>query len=56
LFQRIADIAAEQGATLTVDAVKGFLKLMDDESEMDPIDLMGIAGGRSHSAGMKGRC
>ena len=31
-FQRIVDIAAETGMTLTVDEVKGFLKQMDENS------------------------
>ena len=49
-FQRMVDIAAEKGVTLTVDEVKGFLKQMDEESEfddieLDPIALMAIAGG-----------
>ena len=49
-FQRMVDIAAEKGVTLTVDEVKGFLKQMDEESEfddieLDPIALAAIAGG-----------
>ena len=49
-FQRMVDIAAEKGVTLTVDEVKGFLKQMDEEEEfddieLDPIALMAIAGG-----------
>ena len=49
-FQRMVDIAAEKGVTLTVDEVKGFLKQMDesdefDDIELDPIALMAIAGG-----------
>ena len=53
-FQRMVDIAAEKGMTLTVDEVKGFLKQMDEEEEfddikLDPIALAAIAGGqRSH--------
>ena len=50
-FQRMVDIAAEKGITLTVDEVKGFLKQMDEESEFDDIELdavalAAIAGGR----------
>ena len=50
-FQRMVDIAAEKGVTLTVDEVKGFLKQMDEESEFDDIELdavalAAIAGGR----------
>ena len=56
-FQRMMDIAAEKGVTLTVDEVKGFLKQMDveeefDDMELDPIALTAIAGGR----GYRGNC
>ena len=56
-FQRMVDIAAEKGVTLTVDEVKGFLKQMDDEEEFDDIELdavalAAVAGG--HRGG--GRC
>ena len=49
-FQRMVDIAAEKGVTLTVDEVKGFLKQMDEEEEFDDIDLdivalAAVAGG-----------
>ena len=49
-FQRMVDIAAEKGVTLTVDEVKGFLKQMYEEEEfddleLDPISLAAIAGG-----------
>lgn len=55
-FQRMVDIAAEKGVTLTVDEVKGFLKQMDEESEfddieLDPIALAAIAGGSSPRGG-----
>ena len=42
-FQRMVDIAAEKGMTLTVDEVKGFLKQMDEESEFDDIELEAVA-------------
>ena len=42
-FQRIVDIAAEKGVTLTVDEVKGFLKQMDEDSEFDDIELDAVA-------------
>ena len=42
-FQRMVDIAAEKGMTLTVDEVKGFLKQMDEESEFDDIELDAVA-------------
>ena len=32
-FQRMVEITAEQGMTITVDEVKGFLNAMDEESE-----------------------
>ena len=49
-FQRMVEIAAEQGMTITVDEVKGFLSAMDEEDEfddieLDPIALTAIAGG-----------
>ena len=52
-FQRMVDIAAEKGVTLTVDEVKGFLKQMDEEEEFDDIQLdavalAAIAGGRGY--------
>ena len=54
-FQRMVNIAAEKGMTLTVDEVKGFLKQMDEESEFDDIELdavalAAIAGGRSRQS------
>ena len=42
-FQRMVDIAAEKGMTLTVDEVKGFLKQMDEDSELDDIELDAVA-------------
>ena len=50
--QRMVEIGAEQGLTLTSDEVKGFLKAMDDEDEfedveLDPIALLAISGGLS---------
>ena len=52
-FQRMVDIAAEKGVTLTVDEVKGFLKQMDEDDEFDDVELdavalAAIAGGRGH--------
>ena len=49
--QRMVDIAAEQGVTLTAEEVRGFLREMDDEEEFDDIELdaialTAIAGGR----------
>ena len=56
-FQRMVELAAEKGVTLTTEEVKGFLKQMDDDEEFDDIELdavalAAIAGGRSR----KGRC
>ena len=50
--QRMVELAAEQGVTLTVEQVREFLKQMDVDSEFDDIELdavalVGIAGGRS---------
>ena len=42
-FQRMVDIAAEKGVTLTVDEVKGFLKQMDEDSEFDDMELDAVA-------------
>ena len=57
-FQRMVELAAEKGVTLTVDEVKGFLKQMDEEDEFDDIELdavalAAIAGGRR---GNEGNC
>ena len=57
-FQRMVELAAEKGVTLTVDEVKGFLKQMDEEDEFDDIELdavalAAIAGG---SRGRRGNC
>ena len=41
--QRMVDIAAEKGVTLTAEEVKGFLRQMDDEEEFDDIELDAIA-------------
>ena len=50
--QRMVELAAEQGVTLTIDQVREFLQQMDDEEEfddieLDPIALTAIAGGQS---------
>ena len=50
--QRMVDIAAQKGVTLTAEEVKGFLREMDDEEEFDDIELdaialTAIAGGRN---------
>ena len=42
-FQRMVEIAAEQGMTLTVDEVRGFLCAMDESDEFDDIELDAIA-------------
>ena len=49
--QRIVEIAAEKGVTLTTEEVRGFLLQMDEEDEFDDIELdaialTAIAGGR----------
>ena len=49
--QRMVELAAEQGVTLTVDQVREFLKQMDEEEEFDDIELdavalAAVAGGR----------
>ena len=42
-LQRMVQIAAEKGVTLTAEEVKGFLKQMDDDEEFDDIELDAIA-------------
>ena len=58
-FQRMVELAAEKGVTLTVDEVKGFLKQMDEDDEFDDIELdaialTAIAGG--YRGGRRGCC
>ena len=53
--QRVVDLAAERGVTLSVDQVREFLKQMKEDSEfddieLDPIALTAIAGGQAHGA------
>ena len=48
--QRMVEIAAEKGVTLTTEEVRGFLLQMDEEEEFDDIELdavalMAISGG-----------
>ena len=50
--QRMVELAAEQGVTLSVDQVREFLKQMDAEEEfddikLDPVALTAIAGGQA---------
>ena len=54
--QRMVELAAEKGVTLTAEEVKGFLREMDDEEEFDDIELdaialTAIAGGARGSGG-----
>ena len=51
--QRMVELAAEQGVTLSVDQVREFLKQIGDEEEFDdielePIALTASAGGMRH--------
>lgn len=55
--QRMVELAAEQGVTLSVEQVRQFLTQMDEESEFDDIELdavalSAVAGGQYR----KGRC
>ena len=56
-FQRMVELAAEKGVTLTAEEVKGFLKQMDEDEEFDDIELDAIAltaiagGGRGRNSG-----
>ena len=42
-FQRMVEIAAEKGMTITVEEVKGFLKQMDEDDEFDDFELDAVA-------------
>ncbi len=42
-FQRMVELAAEKGVTLTAEEVKGFLREMDDDEGFDDIELDAIA-------------
>ena len=42
-FQRMVEIAAAEGMTITVDEVKDFLNAMDEEEEFDDIELDAVA-------------
>ena len=51
----MVELAAEQGVTLSVDQVRGFLLQMDEEEEFDDIELDAVAlavvaGGRRSRA------
>ena len=53
--QKMVELAAEQGVTLTVDQVRQFLKQINEDSEFDDIELdavalAAIAGGRSEGS------
>ena len=41
--QRMVEIAAAQGVTLSVDQVREFLQQMDEEDEFDDIELDAVA-------------
>ena len=41
--QRMVELAAEQGVTLTVDQVREFLQQMNEDSEFDDIELDAVA-------------
>ena len=58
-LQRMVQIAAEKGVTLTAEEVRGFLREMDDSDEfddiaLDAVALTAIAGGRY--GGKSGGC
>ena len=56
-IQRMVEIAAEKGMTVTADEVRGFLRQMDDDDEFDDFELDAVAlaaiagGGEFSSAG-----
>ena len=41
--QRMVELAAEKGVTLTVEQVRQFLKQMNEDSEFDDIELDAVA-------------
>ena len=41
--QRIVELAAEQGVTLSLEQVRDFLRQMDEDSEFDDIELDAVA-------------
>ena len=41
--QRMVELAAEQGVTLTTEEVRGFLLQMDEDEEFDDIELDAVA-------------
>ena len=50
--QRMVELAAEQGVTLTIDQVREFIQRMNEDSEfddieLDPIALTAIAAGQA---------
>ena len=54
--QRMVELAAEKGVTLTVDQVREFLQQMNEDSEFDDIELDAVAlavvaGGQYNKAG-----
>ena len=55
-FQRMVELAAEQGVALTVEQVREFLTQMNEDSEFDDIELdavalAAVAGGGYRRAG-----
>ena len=42
-FQRMVEIAAAEGMTITVDEVKDFLNAMDESDDFDDIELDAVA-------------
>ena len=54
--QRMVELAAVKGVTLTVDQVREFLQQMNEDSEFDDIELdavalAAVAGGQRHQGG-----
>ena len=41
--QRMVELAAEQGVTLSLEQVRDFLRQMDEDSEFDDIELDAVA-------------
>ena len=54
--QRMVELAAELGVTLSVEQVREFLQQMNEDSEFDDIELDAVASGCCRGQGGGGNC
>ena len=54
-IQRMMEIAAEKGMTVTSEEVRGFLRQMDDDDEFDDFELDAVALAAIAGGGGTGR-